>query len=509
MCECSLSARIFLNLAEVEVLATGQVLTPTVTQTPAPTNIALGKTASQSTTFNGGIVASRSVDGNTSGVWANNALSSTLSESHPWWQVDLGSNYFIQSVKLWNRTDCCSDRLSNFYIFVSDAPFSSNDLNTTLNQSTVSHYYYSGAAGTSAEISINHSGRYVRIQLSGTNFLTIAEVQVFSTGSTTTPTITPSPTYTLTPTLTPMNVALGKSASQSTTFDGSIVASRSVDGNTSGVWADNVLSSTNSESHPWWQVDLGSSYFIQSVKLWNRTDCCGDRLSNFYVFVSDTPFSSNDLSITLNQPAVNHYYFSGTVGTSTEISINHSGRYVRIQLFGTNFLTLAEVQVFSTGAMYTPTMTPSPTPINYALGKTGSQSSTYNHSVNPVAAKAIDGNTDGVWANSSLASTNNEVHPWWQVDMGGIYQIQTIKLWNRTDAELGRLSNFYVLVSDTPFSSDDLDTVLAQSGVWSYYYNGTAGALSEISVGTHGRYVRAQLSGTNILTLAEVQVFGY
>ena len=533
-----LSGTNYLTLAEVQVLSSGlapapsATATPTITATPTNTstpppggaNIALGKSVSQSTTFGSLTGAAKSIDNNTSGYWADSALSSTNSEYHPWWQVDLGAVYSLTTIKLWNRTDCCSDRLSNFYILVSDTPFSSTDLNTAKNQSGVSNFYFSGSVSSSTEISINRSGRYVRVQLSGTNYLTLAEVQVLSSGlapapsATATPTITATPTNTSTPPPGGANIALGKSVSQSTTFGSLTGAAKSIDNNTSGYWADSALSSTNSEYHPWWQVDLGAVYSLTTIKLWNRTDCCSDRLSNFYILVSDTPFSSTDLNTAKNQSGVSNFYFSGSVSSSTEISINRSGRYVRVQLSGTNYLTLAEVQILSSGlapapsATATPTITATPTNTstpppggaNIALGKSVSQSTTFGSLTG--AAKSIDNNTSGYWADSALSSTNSEYHPWWQVDLGAVYSLTTIKLWNRTDCCSDRLSNFYILVSDTPFSSTDLNTAKNQSGVSNFYFSGSVSSSTEISINRSGRYVRVQLSGTNYLTLAEVQI---
>jgi RHS repeat-associated protein len=106
----------------------------------------------------------------------------TLAGAQDWWQVDLGSSYQISSVKLWNRTDCCSERLSNFYVFVSDAPFSSTDLATTINQAGVSNYYTPGQAATTTTIAVSRTGRYVRVQLAGSNYLSLAEVQIMSGG---------------------------------------------------------------------------------------------------------------------------------------------------------------------------------------------------------------------------------------------------------------------------------------------------------------------------------------
>jgi Carbohydrate binding module (family 6)/F5/8 type C domain len=146
------------------------------------------------------------------------------------------------------------------------------------------------------------------------------------------------------------NVALNKSATQSSTYVGAggAVPSLAVDGNTSGAWSDGSVTHTNGGNQEWWQVDFGASYSLQTINVWNRTDCCGDRLSNFYVLVSDNPFASTDLTATLNQSGVSNYYTAGQGGTPTTLNINRTGRYVRVQLAGWGILSLAEVEAFGT-----------------------------------------------------------------------------------------------------------------------------------------------------------------
>lgn len=150
--------------------------------TPAPkrrVNVALDKNAKQSTTILNAL-PSRAVDGNTDGNWANNSVTHTDQTAAPWWQVDLGQVYEIANIKVWNRTDCCPERLSNFYLFVSDKPFASNDLNTTINQPGVSAFPAPGLAGTPSIFTVGKPGRFVRIQLVGANFLSLAEVEVMA-----------------------------------------------------------------------------------------------------------------------------------------------------------------------------------------------------------------------------------------------------------------------------------------------------------------------------------------
>ena len=156
--------------------------TPTPTATPIPTqriNAASGKLAMQSSTVLAG-VAARAVDGNTDGAWLKNSVTHTNNEAGPWWQVDLGTVHSIAEIKIWNRTDCCPERLSNFYVFISSTPFTSNDLNTTLINSAVSSFPAPGVAGTPTSIPIGKQGRFVRIQLMGPDYLSLAEVEVLA-----------------------------------------------------------------------------------------------------------------------------------------------------------------------------------------------------------------------------------------------------------------------------------------------------------------------------------------
>jgi hypothetical protein len=164
------------------------------------------------------------------------------------------------------------------------------------------------------------------------------------------PTIT-APIATPVPTLAPtqssvVNIAKGKPASESSIKSGA-AASRAVDGNTDGVFANNSVSMTNQDMQSWWQVDLGASHAIKTINLFNRTDCCSVRLGNYYVFVSDSPFTSTDLTKTINQAGVTKFFFLAQAGKPTTINVNHSGRYVRVQLALGDNLQLAEVQVMA------------------------------------------------------------------------------------------------------------------------------------------------------------------
>jgi hypothetical protein len=141
-----------------------------------------------------------------------------------------------------------------------------------------------------------------------------------------------------------VNHALGKPTEQSSTAH-SGVPQRAVDGTVSGRWGDGSVTHTADELQPWWQVDLTSTRAVDEILIYNRTDCCADRLSDFHVFVSDTPFGDATLDDLLDRGDVHEFHVSGQAGRPTAVDVNVSGRYVRVQLAGSNPLSLAEVEV--------------------------------------------------------------------------------------------------------------------------------------------------------------------
>ena len=141
------------------------------------------------------------------------------------------------------------------------------------------------------------------------------------------------------------NLALNKTAIQSSTQLGA-VASRAVDGDTNGdFFAGLSISQTNFENQPWLEVDLGDILKIEDVNVWNRSDCCTDQLQNFYILVSDVPFTSTDLTQTLNQPGVDGFFQAAEAVRPSNLTINRFGRYVRIQLQGAGFLSMSELEI--------------------------------------------------------------------------------------------------------------------------------------------------------------------
>jgi hypothetical protein len=134
-------------------------------------------------------------------------------------------------------------------------------------------------------------------------------------------------------------MALKKEAIQSITDEGG-VASRAVDGNNDGNWfapQNSVTHTGNYSDNPWWQVDLGKSYDISAIQVFNRTDCCMDRLSKYTISILD----SSKKEVWANYQTM---YPTPSILFNTGIK---RGQFVKIQINGLGILSIAEVQVFS------------------------------------------------------------------------------------------------------------------------------------------------------------------
>jgi len=120
---------------------------------------------------------------------------------------------------------------------------------------------------------------------------------------------------------------------------------RAIDGNTDGNWGANSVTHTAKELGAWWQVDLGRIVDIGQIVISNRTDCCSERLADFFVLTSEQPFSKADLATLAIQPGVWSYRHADPAGPTVTVPVGRRARFVRVQLVGENYLSLAEVQI--------------------------------------------------------------------------------------------------------------------------------------------------------------------
>ena len=108
-------------------------------------------------------------------------------------------------------------------------------------------------------------------------------------------------------------------------------------------------------------------------------------------------------------------------------------RYVRVEVPGQKrYLQLAEVEVFSKG-------------VNVAKGRPAKLSSQYQTAA---AGRAVDGNTDGVYAKNSVAHSAEQDSPWWEVELSAETPVEKVTVWNRTDNGGARMNGFVVTLLD-------------------------------------------------------------
>jgi len=149
------------------------------------------------------------------------------------------------------------------------------------------------------------------------------------------------------------NLALAGSASQSSTWSGlsSATADKAIDGNTDGKLENGSVTHTDVSVNPWWQVDLGATHSISAIQVFNRSDCCQDRLGGATVFVSQKPFDTAlDPAARAKQPGVTAYSLPAGAWSSQNVPVDASGRYVMVQQSGWSLFSLAEVKVLGGAA---------------------------------------------------------------------------------------------------------------------------------------------------------------
>tara|TARA_B110000090_G_C13369361_1_gene441415 strand:- start:20 stop:2146 length:2127 start_codon:yes stop_codon:yes gene_type:complete len=169
-----------------------------------PKNLALGKPTSQSSRYNIGpnkwhkakIAVNGVCDGN-----GESKCTHTFRNEQAWWEVDLGANAKLESLKLWNRTDepydkgqprdYFSNRLFPFWIIISTRPLPKGDPTSSdpeLNKGTLDRALKIAESARRFDQSVRCTewacpsgtvGRYIRVQLEETNFLHFAELECF------------------------------------------------------------------------------------------------------------------------------------------------------------------------------------------------------------------------------------------------------------------------------------------------------------------------------------------
>lgn len=128
------------------------------------------------------------------------------------------------------------------------------------------------------------------------------------------------------------------------------------DGVKTGKWGFHTLH----EPNPWWRVDLGQVTALDRLRIFNRCDECAPRNSRLIVALSN-----DDMHWQQAYQHTGTVFYGFTDNKPLEVKLNNAqARYLRLQLPGTSYFHLDEVEVYGPGAG-----------TNIALGKPATQSS--------------------------------------------------------------------------------------------------------------------------------------
>ncbi|KAK6178468.1 hypothetical protein SNE40_013255 [Patella caerulea] len=138
------------------------------------------------------------------------------------------------------------------------------------------------------------------------------------------------------------NVAFMKSAIQSSVYLTN-TADNAVDGNNStDFYSDScVHTAVDNNQYEWWEVDLGATYDITDIIIFNRVDCCGERLQNF------TIQGGVDCGTPGPKCYTDCYKQADIVVVSERISCNNcTARYIKISLDYVEEINFCEVEIY-------------------------------------------------------------------------------------------------------------------------------------------------------------------
>ncbi|WP_152286856.1 T9SS type A sorting domain-containing protein [Flavicella marina] len=273
--------------------------------------------------------------------------------------------------------------------------------------------------------------------------------------------------------------------------------------------------------------DCIGSYNYGVKSAWAQGNLRFDYPQRIYEFASKAKFEAYLVENNVYKDAANgnQLYFIVNESVPDRLSFEYKSFPIRI-----NILNAPATAPYS-NAIYETEMELAPKAQLVSLKGVATQSTTSTAesykglTIETPASRAIDGNTNGrlhaqyfqkgLVPVGSSSYTEEESEPWWDLDLGKDYNIESIEVWGTQNLNGSAIAtvdskfkNFYVLIDDEPFG--DVDLATAKTNALVYFYRGETGSrlYSKTGITAKGRYVRIQAEGTTQLALAEVSVLG-
>ncbi|XP_071956899.1 uncharacterized protein [Antedon mediterranea] len=467
-------------------------------------------------------VASNAIDGNLSGNLFEHSCTHTEETSSPWWYVDLRLQIPIAKIVIFNRDDCCENRLVDAEVRVGN----SNVLPFTENTQC-------GSTITSAMTELNPielicdqaiTGQYVSVYLPGSEVLTICEIILYTAESTASEPTTPIPTTMAQSTDFPIVCTFYYQSSQYTAFrveyyEGINVTEAKHE---CGLSNGKLASLTTVE-----EVEFVSQYLDNNCP---NNQPRGDRYviglfreaglersnDQNWKWESGEAFDSSVMEWGKNQPS-SATNIDAYVRFNPRISIMFDKEMYKMLSDGNiiGFLCEYVVSVPTTIAPTTPldvltTVLPTTDHVVFEEVTLSTDSEAHQSSTDEIlgrdADSAIDGNTDGNMLRKTCTKTQDtDLNPWWYLDIGSPSAISKIVIYNREDCCEDALVGAEVRIGNSnisPFNTNTqcgstVTSLMAESNPLEFMCN------QPIT----GHYVSVYIPGGDTLSLCEVKLY--
>ncbi|XP_041361368.1 uncharacterized protein LOC121377447 [Gigantopelta aegis] len=446
-------------------------------------NWALHKPTRQSSENFGWYKSMKAVDGRLDNdVIKSKSCIVTRYERRPWWIVDLKVTIRVQEVFIMNRGTCCAVPY-NFHIEVHKGTFAQLELVGLCHYQSEPLQY-----GMTNNFRCHYDliGQFVRLWIDKWRaILSVCEVEVYGSK------------YINRNDWKGTNWARVEEASQSSTNlnNGLSNPNNAVDGNLNSEYIQGSCSHTRiGDTSPWWQIDLLQLIIVTDLKLFNRMDCCRERLHDFVITILQNSSDTNAKQCYKQTRAV---LWVETIKCHVPLA----GQIVRVaktSVRGPNdVLTLCEVEVFGWKIVTDPEYLKSRD--NFAVGRSAWLSSV---SADGQAWRAVDGNILNNWYGGSCVSTKLlDRHPWFKVFFGPMF-IEAVLVVFRAECCENHVPKLYVWVDEKVLCGRQNKRYVRGAVVGYACPSNTQGAYALIT--------KAPIAPPReVITLCEVEVYGF
>ncbi|RYD52195.1 MAG: T9SS type A sorting domain-containing protein [Sphingobacteriales bacterium] len=459
------NANELINLAEIQAIEDSTAV-----------NVALNKTATASSTLSG-YPTTNINDGNPNNFWHTNAA--TPSE---YIEIDLGApGYYLSSVKITNRGDCCQNRSANLQLILKDnagTTLTSTPVNVYQNQNNgYTSTYPSTLNGTTARITLPTSaaGAYKYKLLNATSTGTCVSTSADSV----TVNIRPRAVIATQPAAA-VTLCSGTSLTLTAAATGAV---------TSYQWRKNGTAITGATAavytKPAFPIADSGSYSVLAL---DSVYGCNDTSAASVVTTKLTPAfamtgpslvcsGTGAASVTFTSPNALYPTYTYTVNNGAAQTVTPAFskvRYIRVAQNAADFINLAEIQAID-----------SVTGTNVALNKPTTSSST---ATGYPSGNINDGSTA---ANNYWHSAGASPGEWVEIDLGAPgYNLSAITITNRGDCCQNRAANLQLTYKNSAGMLVGNETINAYQGQNSGYtasfvprYNGYGVAVPTTAAG--------------------------